>query len=422
MYREHKSLRIVETALISLSCISVVLYETDLWFILLSAAAAVAAFVVPSFFASGIPNGRLKRLSYGNCLLWAFPPSLILCIAAFVYMIAGKSYGAGLIVAYAVITLILLNLYFWTGIILVYVSSVQLGIDKRVIGLLCGMIPVANLIALNMIVRTTGREVKAESVKHWINEGRKGERICATKYPIVMVHGVFFRDIDHLNYWGRIPGELERNGARIFYGGQESAGDVKSCAAQLKETVESIVREEGCSKVNIIAHSKGGLDSRYAISMLGMAPYVASLTTINTPHRGCEFADYILSKAPSKLKETVAAAYNRGALVLGDKSPDFIAAVTDLTSAGTALLNEEMSVNDRVWDKIFTQSFGSKLNRAGNGKFPLNLSYNLVKYFDGNNDGLVGEKSFCWGSSFTFLTHEGKRGISHADMREYSGL
>ena len=37
--------------------------------------------------------------------------------------------------------------------------------------------------------------------------------------------------------------------------------------------------------------------------------------------------------------------------------------------------------------------FGSKLNRASGGKFPLNFSYNLVKYFDGENDGLVSENS-----------------------------
>lgn len=43
-----------------------------------------------------------------------------------------------------------------------------------------------------------------------------------------------------------------------------------------------MTEETGCEKVNIIAHSKGGLDSRYAISRLGMDQYTASLTTINS--------------------------------------------------------------------------------------------------------------------------------------------
>lgn len=65
---------------------------------------------------------------------------------------------------------------------------------------------------------------------------------------------------------------------------------------------------------------------------------------------------------------------------------------------------------------IFYQSTGSKLNAAMSGRFPLNFSYQLVNYFDGSNDGLVGEKSFPWGEKFTFLTTKGSRGISHGDM------
>ena len=63
-----------------------------------------------------------------------------------------------------------------------------------------------------------------------------------------------------------------------------------------------------------------------------MAPYVASLTTINTPHRGCEFADYLLGKIPEKQQQMVADAYNSALKKLGDTNPDFIAAVTDLTA------------------------------------------------------------------------------------------
>lgn len=65
---------------------------------------------------------------------------------------------------------------------------------------------------------------------------------------------------------------------------------------------------------------------------------------------------------------------------------------------------------------VFCQSVGSKLNKASGGRFPLNFSYNLVKYFDGPNDGLVSEDSFSWGEKYTFLKTDGKRGISHGDM------
>lgn len=59
---------------------------------------------------------------------------------------------------------------------------------------------------------------------------------------------------------------------------------------------------------------------------------------------------------------------------------------------------------------------GSGLNVASGGRFPLNFTHHLVQYFDGANDGLVGEKSFPWGEEYRFLTVKGKRGISHGDM------
>jgi hypothetical protein len=40
---------------------------------------------------------------------------------------------------------------------------------------------------------------------------------CATKYPILLVHGVSFRDdVPIIKYWSRIPKALEKNGAKVF--------------------------------------------------------------------------------------------------------------------------------------------------------------------------------------------------------------
>ena len=50
------------------------------------------------------------------------------------------------------------------------------------------------------------------------------------------------------------------------------------------------------------------------------------------------------------------------------------------------------------------------------GPFPLNFCSRLVKYFDGANDGLVGESSFRWGDNYIFLSTDGSRGISHGDV------
>ncbi|MBR3340044.1 MAG: triacylglycerol lipase [Clostridiales bacterium] len=417
MYKERPAIKIIDGILITTSCLSTFLYGISYWFILLTVALAVAAFILPGFYASDIAGSRLKVCSYGTTILSVFPFTLLVVVPAFIVsLFFHEELGWPSIITYACVTLGLLNAYFWTGIILVYLTSKQIGISKRLIGIFCGMIPVANLFVLSWIVKISSREVREESERFWRNEARKALQICKTRYPILMVHGVFFRDSEHLNYWGRVPSELIKNGATVFYGGQESAGNVKTCALQIKKAIVQVLQETGADKVNIIAHSKGGLDSRYCICMLGMAPYVASLTTVNTPHRGCEFAEYLMNKAPEKLKDTVAAAYNKGAKALGDVNPDFVSAVTDLTKDGVARLNAEMAPMQHQFDGIFTQSFGSKLNHATSGKFPLNMSYHFVKHFDGFNDGLVGEDSFQWGSEYHFLTNKGLRGISHADM------
>ena len=417
MYKERPAIKIFDGIIITAACLSTFLYYFSAWFIVLTVVLAVLGFVLPGFYASGICGGRLKVCSYGTTVLSVFPYTLLVTVPAFIVsLFFHEQLGWALIIEYACVTFAILNAYFWTGIILVYVTSKQIGISKRVIGIICGMVPVANLFVLSWIVKVSGREVRDESERYWRNEARKSLQVCKTKYPILMVHGVFFRDSEHLNYWGRVPAELIKNGATVYYGGQESAGNVRTCALQIKKAIVRVLQETGAEKVNIIAHSKGGLDSRYCICMLGMAPFVASLTTVNTPHRGCEFAEYLMNNAPESLKNTVAAAYNKGAKALGDINPDFVSAVTDLTKDGVARLNAEMAPMQSQFDGIYTQSFGSKLNHAVSGKFPLNMSYHFVKHFDGFNDGLVGEESFQWGSEYHFLTNNGLRGISHADM------
>ena len=96
------------------------------------------------------------------------------------------------------IIILLLATIFWIGIIMVYLTSVQLGIRYRVLGIVFGMIPIANLIMLYKIVKIASGEVKFERSKIKLNLSRKDDKICKTKYPILMVHGVFFRDLWHV--------------------------------------------------------------------------------------------------------------------------------------------------------------------------------------------------------------------------------
>ena len=381
---------------------------------------AVLLFVIGNVFPSPL-NFSLKRMRLRVCaegadLLTAFLIGAGITsaahIAAAVYVFSRVPGGIPAFLLSCLTGCLVLTVPFWNGIARVYLTSLQLGIRYRVIGVLCGWIPLANLIALYKIITVCSEEVVFENGKELLNERRHADAVCQTRYPLLLVHGVFFRDTKYFNYWGRIPNELEKNGATIYYGNHQSALSVADSAAELAATIRRIVTETGCGKLNIIAHSKGGLDCRYAISECGAEPYLASLTTINTPHRGCLFADYLLRRVPEKVRNTIAGTYNTTLKRFGDTNPDFLSAVYDLRSESCARLNTQI----RDSRAVYSQSVGSRLNKATGGKFPLNFTYHIAKHFDGPNDGLVSEASCGWGARFTFLTTEGNRGISHGDM------
>ena len=65
------------------------------------------------------------------------------------------------------------------------------------------------------------------------------------KYPILMVHGMGFRDHKHLNYWGRIPAALKAAGCDIYYGRQDSNASVETNAADLAGRIDEIIKESG---------------------------------------------------------------------------------------------------------------------------------------------------------------------------------
>lgn len=382
----------------------------DWWWIVGLLGLFVVINIVPDISYQKIILKYYRICSAGCELLRIFLISLVLTVIYMLYLISQVEMGLWL--SNLLMVIIIEAIVFWNGIIRIYLTSNQLGFKWRVIGIACGWLPIVNLIVLTKLIRLADNEVIFENKKAVLNNLRNKQQICKTKYPLLLVHGVFFRDFKYFNYWGRIPEELELNGAIIYYGNHQSAASVSNSGIELAQRIKTIVAENGCEKVNIIAHSKGGLDCRYTLDHLNIAPYVASLTTVNTPHRGCVFADYLLEKIPEQVKQKVATGYNTTLKKLGDKNPDFIAAVSDLTASSC------QKFNDQVKDVsgVFYQSVGSKLNVASNGRFPLNFSHHLVKYFDGPNDGLVAESSFPWGDNYTFLTTKSNRGISHGDM------
>ena len=386
-------------------------------FIVLVALAATVIQIIINAAPCRVANSahRLRSIRRGYELLLLFSASFLLNTASNIFV--GVALVPGLFKWWVLVINIAVCLIFelillLNGLSKSFLTSLQLGIKWRMLVFFFWWVPVVNIFLLSKVCRLLRDEYEFETMKNELDHRRGGREICRTKYPLVLIHGVFFRDFRYFNYWGRIPKALIHNGAEIHLGRQQSAASVKDTAGELAARIEEIVRETGCEKVNIIAHSKGGLDVRYAVSHLGLDRYTASVTTVNTPHRGCYFADTLLDKTPEKVKNTLARRYNAAPKKLGDTNPDFLSAVKDLTASSCRRFNEETP------DKgdVYYQSIASKMNKWTNGKFPMNLSHILVRPFDGENDGLVSLESARWGSRCTVITPSGKRGVSHGDV------
>ncbi len=240
-------------------------------------------------------------------------------------------------------------------------------------------------------------------------KGTQGD-YCATLYPVVLVHGIAFRDRTlFLKYWGPIPGKLEERGAKVFMGGQEAYGAIEDNAKTLKKNILEILNKTGRAKVNIIAHSKGGLDARYMISRLGMADRVAVLTTLATPHRGSATADMIIKGLPDK--KLAGALIDLYARLIGDRRPMSLKAGKELTVEHMTRFNREVPDAKGV----YYQSWGAAID----GSYPNPLWKAMMELLyekEGDNDGLVSVASCRWGVYRGLATCGGKRKVSHADI------
>jgi triacylglycerol lipase len=249
-------------------------------------------------------------------------------------------------------------------------------------------------------------------LKFELDNQRIESEICKTKYPILLIHGIFWRDWRFFNYWGRIPRELIKNGATIYYGNQQSATSMEICGNEIKQQIFKIIQKEKCEKVNIIGHSKGGLDARYAIGCLGIEESVASLTAIGTPHKGSILIDCLLEKFSDEFVRFLAKRYNSAYLKFGDKSPDVYSGIYDLTTKKC----EEFNKNVPDKEGVFYQSVGSKMSNKFSARFPLNIGYAVLKRNEIENDGFVSVDSSKHGDYLGCYETKRRRGVSHGDM------
>ncbi|HEX2690635.1 MAG TPA: alpha/beta fold hydrolase [Kofleriaceae bacterium] len=110
--------------------------------------------------------------------------------------------------------------------------------------------------------------------------------------PVVLVHGLFGFDRigvpgARFDYFRGIAKHLGTIGCHAHAVRLPAAGSVPARARELVAAIEALPHD----RIDLIAHSLGGLDARYALTHLGLAKRVRSLVTVGTPHRGTPIAD-----------------------------------------------------------------------------------------------------------------------------------
>jgi triacylglycerol lipase len=226
------------------------------------------------------------------------------------------------------------------------------------------------------------------------------------------VHGIIAHDRKSvINFWGRIPKVLKDEGINVFRGNTDAWGGYESNALILKKTIEEILAQTRKEKVNIIAHSKGGIDSRYLIYKHNFADKIASLTTVCTPHRGSEIADFIINQKIIHTKFTKSVLRIFGKLY-GDANPDLYDVNYLLTTARMKEFNEKVIMDE----KVFYQSLYTTMSKADDD-LAFYYPYSYIKKISGDNDGMVSEYSTSWGNNVSKIDGS----ISHGQILDLRG-
>ncbi|MDE1241670.1 lipase family alpha/beta hydrolase [Vibrio aestuarianus] len=228
-----------------------------------------------------------------------------------------------------------------------------------------------------------------------------------TKYPIVLVHGLFgFDTLAGVDYFYGIPQSLTKDGATVYVAQVSATNSTELRGEQLLQQVESILVATGAQKANLIGHSHGGPTARYVASV--RPDLIASVTSIGGVNKGSKVADLVRGHvADGSLSEAAAIKLAEGlsgliSLLSGgtDLEQDPLASLEALTTKGSLEFNHyypegiptsecgdgELLAKNGVYYYSWTgaSTFTNVLDPTDGAMTILGLA------FDGPNDGLVG--------------------------------
>jgi pimeloyl-ACP methyl ester carboxylesterase len=117
--------------------------------------------------------------------------------------------------------------------------------------------------------------------------GRPRVRSAGATRPVVLVHG-----------WGLNRASLAMLAARLRKDGRDAytinypslVADTDSKARAVAEQLRRIIAESGAERVDVVAHSLGGVLTRAAVRWHGADAIIGNVVTLGSPHRGTALA------------------------------------------------------------------------------------------------------------------------------------
>ncbi|HHX8287756.1 esterase/lipase family protein [Vibrio sp. ES.044] len=228
-----------------------------------------------------------------------------------------------------------------------------------------------------------------------------------TKYPIVLVHGLFgFDTLAGVDYFFGIPHSLTKDGAKVYVAQVSATNSSEVRGEQLLAQVETLLAATGAEKVNLIGHSHGGPTTRYVASV--RPDLVASVTSIGGVNKGSKVADLVRGTvSEGSGSEQLAVKLAQGLTTLinllsggSDLDQDPLASLAALTTEGSLAFNQQYP------EGVPTGECGNGDLLASNGVYyyswtgsstftnvfdPTDAAMMVLGLaFDGPNDGLVG--------------------------------
>lgn len=232
-----------------------------------------------------------------------------------------------------------------------------------------------------------------------------------TRYPIVFMHGLAGFDtlLSVMDYWVGVEDLLTVQGYSALIYGVSAFDSTPVRAEQWSIHLSELNRETGARKVNIIAHSQGGLDARYYATLLDLNNSVASITTISTPHAGTSVAGLlsgVVDLGPTD-GQIVDALVSGAAELFGTTGDSFSEQLEQMTPYNMEVFNGDVPDVEGIqyysWAgkscRYLQWACQSDMDGETVSSYFL-LSHAYLESQEGDNDGLVSVSSAEWG---TFL-------------------